>query len=821
MGLSGAQYLLRFIISAACSAYTIEWFVEELPQLMTKAKDRGQKVEIVAVDTMCFRIRWPKYPITSRLIQFCEKLIGRKIYPVLCDDGQSNVKERNTADYTDHRVKVLDVYRAAEGANSPVVRALPGSGSSDANDAAERLRSGHCSSAPAPSRGRPLDCEELVGRGFVVADTLQGAYDAIKSRKGMGVHLRPTLDADAVLFLFTFLFHGSVALASGDLDMVMAGRTFFFAKGLEKMVFLSSPYDENMSVKVLWIAWLLMGGNDFMSDYVYNCHRTNQRNEKFRKGVPVLLDKMMSGEERIMTLDEFFRYCEATQDQQYSVMFALIMYLDGPCYIEFGRVRRIHEAIQSLVESTDPAAIQAHQRRAVLMASRSYKCVEALIAAVCADKNKLSFARRIMNDLQATAPQQKEIPIEEQVGLELARFEKARFEVGRVVDEASVLDSVAEVADAAIIKAIERQARIARGDDVRKARLALPHLRKLVDEVVKRSSQMCAVVERTDAAASYHCSLMRACEDARTDDDLGLRVAFAAVDARASDALRQAEERYRGAVAALGDGDVLRASDEVFKAEHLTDVAGTELRSARFSSQPTRGSVHSRRALAEEEVERRAAAQAERRAAAERGETNQNRADAARKQQARQRAERAAQSGGAGEPEDPVVRWTAAVARTSPAGPSRNQCVMVSSQVSMLTPPEGAGEAPEFESCQNFTRNPIPRKKGVGANCSMCGCANKGTLTSPNVEGVHIAGQVRDVCDHCIGEVWRHVATGYYLRFCKAGCKSFRHVHEFALGDGEKPRKGFDPFTTSRCCECRATRSEKRSESRARKRSRE
>ena len=72
MGLSGAQYLLRFIISAACSAYTIEWFVEELPQLMTKAKDRGQKVEIVAVDTMCFRIRWPKYPITSRLIQFCE-----------------------------------------------------------------------------------------------------------------------------------------------------------------------------------------------------------------------------------------------------------------------------------------------------------------------------------------------------------------------------------------------------------------------------------------------------------------------------------------------------------------------------------------------------------------------------------------------------------------------------------------------------------------------------------------------------------------------------------------------------------------------------
>ena len=129
------------------------------------------------------------------------------------------------------------------------------------------------------------------------------------------------------------------------------------------------------------------------------------------------------------------------------------------------------------------------------------------------------------------------------MGLELARSEKARFEVGRVVDEASVLDSVGEVVDAAIIKAIERQARIARGDDARKAKLALPDLRKLVDEVVKRSSQMCAVVERTDAVASFHCSLLRACEDARTDDDLCLRVAFAAVDARASDALRRAEHR--------------------------------------------------------------------------------------------------------------------------------------------------------------------------------------------------------------------------------------------------------------------------------------
>ena len=132
--------------------------------------------------------------------------------------------------------------------------------------------------------------------------------------------------------------------------------------------------------------------------------------------------------------------------------------------------------------------------------------------------------------------------------------------------------------------------------------------------------------------------------------------------------------------------------------------------------------------------------------------------------------------------------------------PPQKQCVTVTAEASMLTPPENAGKAPEFESCQNFTRTPIPGKK-VAANCSMCGRANKETLTSPNVDGVPIANQMKDVCGHCIGAVWRHVATGYYLRFCK-GCKNFRHVHEYALGDGD--RESLDPFTTGKCAACRA-----------------
>ena len=103
----------------------------------------------------------------------------------------------------------------------------------------------------------------------------------------------------------------------------------------------------------------------------------------------------------------------------------------------------------------------------------------------------------------------------------------------------------------------------------------------------------------------------------------------------------------------------------------------------------------------------------------------------------------------------------------------------------------------------------------------MCGRENKNILTSQNVDGVPIANQVKDVCGHCIGAVWRHVATGYSLRFCKGGCKNFRHVHLFALGDGENVNGDFSPFTASRCCECRAKRSEKGSETQARKRPRE
>ena len=95
-----------------------------------------------------------------------------------------------------------------------------------------------------------------------------------------------------------------------------------------------------------------------------------------------------------------------------------------------------------------------------------------------------------------------------------------------------MFDRVAEVAGADAVAAIEGQARIARGDDARKATVALVHLGELVDVVVKPSGQMCVVVERTATVAAFHRSLMRAFEDARNDDSC-LRDAVAAVDVRA------------------------------------------------------------------------------------------------------------------------------------------------------------------------------------------------------------------------------------------------------------------------------------------------
>ena len=63
---------------------------------------------------------------------------------------------------------------------------------------------------------------------------------------------------------------------------------------------------------------------------------------------------------------------------------------------------------------------------------------------------------------------------------------------------------------------------------------------------------------------------------------------------------------------------------------------------------------------------------------------------------------------------------------------------------------------------------------------------------------------MKDVCNHCIGQPWRHGATGYSLRFCK-GCKNFHHIHAFERADDEKKQKeDFDPLTTAKGAKARS-----------------
>jgi len=166
---------------------------------------------------------------------------------------------------------------------------------------------------------------------------------------------------------------------------------------------------------------------------------------------------------------------------------------------------------------------------------------------------------------------------------------------------------------------------------------------------------------------------------------------------------------------------------------------------------------------------------------------NQRRAASAAAQWERERAERAvaARSGG-GAVVDRVTQWQAAIKSPAPAaGVNRNQCVMVRLEVMPPAPERAVGEAPEFEKCANFGRHAVKGSKTGGNNCAMCGRPNKGILTSQNVDGVPIGYQMKDICNHCIGQPWRHGVTGYSLRFCK-GSKNFHHIHAFERADDEK-----------------------------------
>ena len=557
------------------------------------------------------------------------------------------------------------------------------------------------------------------------------------------------------------------------------------------------------------------------------------------------------GEDRgqLMGLDELFEKVGATHDQRLRVVFTLVMYTNGPWSVVDGQEpRRMLETASVYAPCTRPLV---ETRLRFLASAKEYPAVEALIAGVLKTPGGYMTAKEIAEELKATSRARKDVPVPERRERLIRCFDEARADsiacIEVALDEA---DTVAPMA--ALIRETELRERLAttlsavevawasRRDapafflqgqlERRRAEVAFAALETAVDELLEDLYEIYCVCVSAQRAATHGRERRLELVDALRELDQGGSVVKAAarcaerIDA---EVVRCVASLFRQAAAAerANNSDALsRLLDTVDATVDvaLDKVAADERRLCDQLEAPLKKAEAERRAAAAE-AKRRAAAErraAERRAAAERGETNQNRVDAARKQRERQRAERAAQTDGADKAVDPVARWRTAVARTdSLGGAFQNQCVMVDREASMLTPPENAGEAPKLKKCLNFGRNTVvgAKKGDAGKNCSMCGCENKGTLTSPNVDGVSITNQTRDVCRHCIGAVWRHVATGYSLRFCKSGCKNFRHVHEFTQRKGENVAKDFDPFTTTRCFECRA----KQRETQARKRSRE
>jgi len=191
----------------------------------------------------------------------------------------------------------------------------------------------------------------------------------------------------------------------------------------------------------------------------------------------------------------------------------------------------------------------------------------------------------------------------------------------------------------------------------------------------------------------------------------------------------------------------------------------------------------------------------------------ERRSAAAVAQRARERAERAAQSGAANATTDPIARFLAAIQRpASSAGANLGRSTTVA--LAVMPQQRASRELDHKTDIINFEWSG-PSKQGP-PHCVMCGAPRKEPLSSANVDGVEIKKNMKQVCQSCKGATWKHAATGSCFRFCM-GCKKFHDIHEFEKRDGENVNDDFSPFTTTKCAKARA----KGSEQRAKKRQRE
>ena len=678
-------------------------------------------------------------------------------------DGITHAKMRHTANRTAQQIDYLSLVVAIVTAlhgSCHEVRALGYSVEGHVLEAAKRVVA-----RPLPPLNKgTVAVEAYTSKGVRVEPIGKALKEWLQKPKG-GMLAKPEYDADALFFAIASLApNKEVAAVSLDRDLLTASRDLV-TPGKDKKVLnqFRNPFFASEPAASIYLLYNICCGSDFCEPLA-NCRRGCTR-DKFVKVTELVEAHCVAlctkPETKPWPLDLLLEKLEIPKAARPMVVAILKLYVDGPLFSRDGNVVRIGDFV--CAEAKSQLALSLNAKRLAWIAASGYNSTVEAVLRRAWTPEVLPLLKALTEELMSRATPKNAGKASERAKALLPSLRDVRETLGRACG-ASLLEGLAALdKDLASLQDTREIELLDDHGDGRPAEEALRRFEKRIAEMKRRLTEL---------------------------------------KRRAEQEARRAEQEARH----LAWLEKCRADQE---AHHLAWVESEV--SAKMSV--VLDEVERRAA----EAERRAAAEAEQRAAAKaeaRAKMNQNRVDAARKQGARQRADRAAQTDGADEAVDSVARWTAAVARTSPAGPSRNQCEMVDREASMLTRPENAGEAPVLESCQNFTRNPIPRKKGVGANCSMCGCANKGTLTSPNVEGVHIAGQMKDVCGHCIGAVWRHVATGSYLRFCK-GCKNFRHVHEFALGDGD--RMSLNPFKTAKCAVCRA----KGRGSGARKRSRE
>ena len=90
----------------------------------------------------------------------------------------------------------------------------------------------------------------------------------------------------------------------------------------------------------------------------------------------------------------------ATREQQQNIVFALIMYLNGACYLEDGHIRRMFEATLAL--GTERAIREATERMEVLRATVGPTVAPSLLPC-SVESHSLEKVKRVVED-KATEP---------------------------------------------------------------------------------------------------------------------------------------------------------------------------------------------------------------------------------------------------------------------------------------------------------------------------------------------------------------------------------------------------------------------------------